>query len=402
MAVSVRDPVHGSIPLDAWVLPIIDNPAFQRLRRIQQLGTAHLVYPGANHRRFEHSIGAHHLAGRLADALGLDEQESLTLRAAALLHDIGHGPFSHAFEELQHHAGARHEDTTVDLVRWGPMGDLLRQGGIDPVAVSEAVVGQGPLSGIVSGALDADRMDYLLRDAHYTGVRATVDADRLIRVTERDTEHGIVLRESGILSAEALLTTRFLMYPAVYLHHTVRSSERILQEAIRLHMDDGHATWKELERETDDGLLHRLRTNGGVAAEMVLRLDERRLYKRAYTGGPALFDDTMVQEMLQDPSKRDQVAAQIADAAGVSGHEVLIDVPRPPAFRESKLRVRRRDGSSVPITEASSLVRILGDARLDHWRLWVFAPKKHLQSVNSAALKLFGSEGADEADDASG
>jgi HD superfamily phosphohydrolase len=390
VAVTVRDPVHGSIALDEWVLPLINSPAFQRLRRVQQLGTAYLVYPGANHRRFEHSIGAHHLAGRLAGALGLDNEESLTLRAAALLHDLGHGPFSHAFEELEHHAGARHEDTTVDLVSWGPLADLLRQGGIDPVAVSEAVVGKGPLSGIVSGALDADRMDYLLRDAHYTGVRATVDSDRLIGVTERDDEHGLVLRESGILSAEALLTTRFLMYPAVYLHHTVRSSERMLQEGVRSFIQDGHATWKELERETDDGLLHRLRAVKGVPAEMVARLDERRLYKRAFTGGPGMFDQELVQQMLGDPKKRDEIAGQIADTAGVARHEVLLDVPKPPKFRESKLRVRQRDGASIPITEASSLVRILGDAKMDHWRLWVFSPKQHVDSVGAAAVGILG------------
>ncbi len=390
MAVSVRDPVHGSIPLDDWVIPLIDSAAFQRLRRIQQLGTAHLVYPGANHRRFEHSIGAYHLAGRLAEAVRLDEQETLTLRAAALLHDVGHGPFSHAFEELQHHEGARHEDTTVDLVRWGPLADLLRQGGIDPVAVSEAVVGQGPLSGIVSGALDADRMDYLLRDAHYTGVRVTVDADRLVRVTLRDQEHGIVLRESGVLSAESLLTTRFHMYPAVYLHHTVRSSERMLQEAIRAYVDDGHATYKQLERETDDGLLHRLRGVDGVANELVGRLDDRRLYKRAFTGAPALFENERVQSMIEDPRDRDALALEIADEAGVPAHEVLVDVPRPPKFRETKLYVRRRNGDLVPIRELSSLIRILDEARLDHWRLWVFAPKHALDAVHRAAVNALG------------
>ncbi len=390
MAVSVRDPVHGSIPLDEWVIPLIDSAAFQRLRRIQQLGTAHLVYPGANHRRFEHSIGAYHLAGRLAEAVHLDEQETLTLRAAALLHDVGHGPFSHAFEELQHHEGARHEDTTVDLVRWGPLADLLRQGGIDPVAVSEAVVGQGPLSGIVSGALDADRMDYLLRDAHYTGVRVTVDADRLVRVTQRDQEHGIVLRESGVLSAESLLTTRFHMYPAVYLHHTVRSSERMLQEAIRAYVDDGHATYKQLERETDDGLLHRLRGVDGVANELVGRLDDRRLYKRAFTGSPALFEEERVQAMIENPRERDALAREIADEAGVPAHEVLVDVPRPPKFRETKLHVLRRNGDLVPIRELSSLIRILDEARLDHWRLWVFAPKHALDAVNKAAVKMLG------------
>lgn len=388
MAVSARDPIHGSIPIDDWVLPIVDSAGFQRLRRVQQLGTAHLVYPGAHHRRFEHSLGAHFLAGRLADALGLNDEESLTLRAGALLHDIGHGPFSHAFEEVMHETGRRHEDTTVDLVRWGPMADLLRQGGLDPVAVADAVVGQGPLASIVSGALDADRMDYLMRDAHYTGVRVGVDPDRLIRVVERD--DGIVVRESGILSAEGLLTTRFMMYPAVYLHHTVRSSESILIAAIRTFVADGGAKLEELERETDEGLMHRLRGAGGVPAELAGRLDDRRLYKRAHEGNQGTFDTPLVQELLAEPSKRRSVAQEIADLAGVDAHHVLLDVPRPPRFRETELRVKRRDGSIVPITEASQLVRILDSARLDHWRYWVFAPKQHLDAVGKAAASVLG------------
>lgn len=388
MAVSARDPIHGSIPLDDWVIPIIDNPAFQRLRRVQQLGTAHLVYPGAHHRRFEHSLGAHHLAGRLARSLELDDDDALTLRAGALLHDIGHGPFSHAFEEVQHAKGHRHEDTTVDLVRWGPMADLLRKGGLDPVAVAQTVVGEGPLSGIVSGALDADRMDYLMRDAHYTGVRVGVDPDRLIRVVHRDPDHGVVVRESGILSAEALLTTRFMMYPAVYLHHTVRASESMLIAAIRSHVDDG-ADLAVLERETDDGLMHRLRSGGSVAAELAGRLDDRRLYKRAFEGRADMFDHPLLQEVRTDAGRRDALEQEIADAAGVPRHHVLLDVPKPPRFRETKLKVRRRDGTIVPITEASQLVRILDSARLDHWRFWVFAPKQDLESVGAAAARIF-------------
>lgn len=265
MAVSVRDPIHGSIVLDDWVVPIIDHAEFQRLRRVGQLGTAHLVYPGAHHSRFEHSLGAYHVAGEIADALGLDELEQKTVRAGALLHDVGHGPFSHAFEELFEAGGERHEDMSVDLVRWGPLGDLLRQGGLDPGEVSELVLGRGDLAKLVSGPIDADRMDYLLRDAHYTGVRSSVDPDRLMRVLTRHDEHGVVLRESGILSAESLLAMRFLMYPAVYLHHTVRASESMLQAAIMAAVDQEAFKLRDVNRETDEGLLARCRAAGGVA-----------------------------------------------------------------------------------------------------------------------------------------
>lgn len=390
MATSVTDPVHGSIRLDDWVVPLIDHPVFQRLRRIQQLGTAHLVYPGAHHRRFEHSLGAYHLAGLLADQLGLQQDDALTLRAAALLHDVGHGPFSHAFEELARETGHRHEATSVDLVRWGPLADLLRQGGLDPVAVSEAVVGEGPLSSIVSGALDADRMDYLLRDAHYTGVQVSVDPDRLRRVVRLHEEHGIILGRHGILPAEGLLTTRFLMYPAVYFHHSVRASEAMLLQAIREHISDGAASLERLRDETDDGLLHRIRTAGGIGAGMVLRLDERRLYKRAWWTGADRFDEDIFQRCIEDPRHERRLSQEIADEAGVDEHEVLMDVPRPPRFHEAKLMVRQDDERIVPITQASRLVRSLQEARLDHWRAWVFAPKQLRDTVGEAASKVLG------------
>lgn len=388
MAVSIRDPIHGSISMETWALQLIGHPVFQRLRRVKQLGTAELVYPGAHHNRFEHSIGAHYLAGQLADGLELDEDEHLTLRAAALLHDVGHGPFSHAFEELIKEQGRAHEGTTVDLVQWGPLGDILRQHGLDPVQVSEAVMGQGRLSSIVSGALDADRMDYLLRDAHYTGVRCSVDPGRLCRVIERG-EEGVLIRESGILAAEGLLTTRFLMYPAVYYHHTVRASDAILLDGIRNFVAETGTKIEELETESDEGLLGRIRAHGGVGAEMVQRLDERRIYKRAFEGRAHQFSDEQINAW-QQPGAKQALRLEIAEAAGVDAKHVLVDVPKAPKFRETKLHVKTRSGDVVPITEASQLVRILHDARMDHWRCWVFADKKHREAVGVAAKSVLG------------
>lgn len=390
MALALRDPVHGSIPLEPWAVPLIDSPVMQRLRRVQQLGTAHLVYPGAHHKRFEHSLGASHLAGRFGRALGLDADDVRTVQAAALLHDVGHGPFSHAFEELVKEQGRRHEMMSQDLIQWGPLADLLRQGGLDPVAVADCVGGKGALAPIVSGALDADRMDYLLRDAHYTGVRTTVDTDRLIDVMQRDAQHGILLAESGVLAAEALLTTRFLMYPAVYLHHTVRAGESLLLAAIRCHLADGHATLGDLERETDDGLLGRIRQAGGPAAELVRRLDERRLPKRCHEGRADEADLPLVKDLRDRPAARRRIEGEIADAAGLAHHLVHVDVPRPPKFREAGLHVRAPDGTVRPLADASQLVRVLQEARMDHWRWWVFGPKPDRERVSAAAQRVLG------------
>ena len=389
MALVIRDPIHGSIAVEDWAIPALDSPVVQRLRRVSQLGTANLVYPGAHHKRFEHSLGAYHLAGRFARALGLDEAERKTVQAAALLHDVGHGPFSHAFDEILREHGRRHEDISVDLVRWGPLGDLLRQGGLDPTAVAEAIQGLGPLGPLVAGALDADRLDYLLRDAHYTGVPSAADPARLTDVLARDPERGFVLRTAGITAAEAVLVTRFLMYPAVYLHHTVRASESMLLAGVRDHLERG-GNVRELERETDDGLLGRLRGGGGASAEWVRHLEERRLHKRAFEGGPDMAQMPIVREMQNDGRNRRAVATEIAQAAGVEPAKVLIDVPRAPRFRELDLQVMDESGGLRSLADASRLVRVLQDARLDHWRFWVFAPKADRDRVGTAAKRILG------------
>ena len=390
----VRDPIHGAIALEDWVVSLLDTPVMQRLRRVRQLGAAHLVYPGAQHTRFEHCLGAHHLAGILARALGagqpdspLSAQDERVVRAAALLHDVGHGPFSHAFEELLRESGHRHESQSVDLIAWGPLSDLLRRAGLDPMAVADAVVGKGRLSPLVSGTLDADRMDYLLRDAHYTGLPTSVDPQRLADVVAYDPDHGVVLQEGGVTAAEALLTMRFLMYPAVYLHRTVRSGESMLQAAIRWHVRDGHARLEDLQRETDDGLLWRIRQGGGIGAELVQRLWDRRLYKRAHEGRAELAEHPQVAQLRDSARRREATAAEIAGLAGVAEHEVLLDVPRPPRLRELGLLVRTEAGLR-PLPEASRLVRVLQEARHDHWRFWVFTPKAHRERVAAAAQRV--------------
>ncbi|MGB0653318.1 MAG: HD domain-containing protein [Thermoplasmatota archaeon] len=389
---TVRDPIHGSIRIEDWMEGLVASPVVQRLRRVGQLGTANLVYPGANHRRFEHSLGASHLAGRLAAAVGLSEEERRTARAASLLHDVGHGPFSHAFEELVKEEGRSHEETTIDLVQWGPLADLLRQADLRPPEVADAVLGKGPVGPIVAGTLDADRMDYLVRDAHYTGVRSGADPDRLAAVMDHDDAHGLLLRESGLVAAEAFLTTRYLMYPAVYLHHTVRASEMMLLAAIRCHLadaDDG-SRLADLERLGDDGLLWRLREGGGAAAELVGRLDDRRLYKRAYEGRSHRLNEPEIEELAKDPGARRAAATLLANVAGVPEHHVIVDVPRLPKFSEAAMLVRRRDGRVQRLDEASGLVAALHGARLDHWRFWVFAPRNAHEAVAKAAKRRFG------------
>ncbi|WP_342764048.1 HD domain-containing protein [Thermococcus thioreducens] len=165
----VHDPIHGHIELDEFAVRLVDTPEFQRLRRITQLGMAFLAYPSARHTRFEHSLGTFYLAKRIAEHNPEIEEGAVH---AALLHDLGHYPFSHTLEALY----PRHEENTKWLIRHGEIGDVLRE----QYSLREFIeLFKHPL---VSGDIDADRMDYLVRDAYYTGVAyGLVDLDRLVR-----------------------------------------------------------------------------------------------------------------------------------------------------------------------------------------------------------------------------
>ena len=162
----IRDSVYGDIRLNEFEVRIMDMPQFQRLRRIKQLGLISLIYPGATHTRFEHCVGTMHLGSKLSEELELDSDEIELIRASGLLHDIGHGPFSHVSEGV---LSVPHEELSKFVITKTSMRDLLEEK-FDVDEIVDIINGKGRLGPIVSGELDVDRMDYLLRDSHNTGV----------------------------------------------------------------------------------------------------------------------------------------------------------------------------------------------------------------------------------------
>jgi HD superfamily phosphohydrolase len=234
-----RDPVHGLVSFqgeDAALGRVIDTRAFQRLRRIRQDGFAALVYPGAEHSRFGHALGAFHVARRVTERLAVPAEVARDVRVAALLHDLGHGPFSHAWEEAL--GGASHEDWGARIVAEDEElhGALAAAGPGLADAVARIFSGSyrpGYARKLVSSELDVDRMDYLLRDAHYTGVGYSLyDLDWIIyalgiaRVRDGDDPDDLVLDYNRGLNALAqFLFGRFYMYAQVYYHKTVRAAE---------------------------------------------------------------------------------------------------------------------------------------------------------------------------------
>src|SRR5512137_158219 len=275
----IRDPVHGYVRLEGLALEIADTPQMQRLRWIKQLGLASLVYPGANHTRFEHSLGAYHLADLLANHLGLPKEDKMLVGAAALLHDVGHGPLSHATESALAPYLRKDHESIVDILKKGELQAILDKYGLKASDIQAAINGVG-LGQIVSGEIDVDRMDYLIRDAHYTGVAyGVIDRLRLLQKMKLHQEQ-LVVEAGGIQAATSLLISRLLMHPSVYYHHVCRISECMIAAAIRRMVDDG--TGAAAVKAMDDmQVFWALQGAGGYAAEMAECIRTRKLFKRS-------------------------------------------------------------------------------------------------------------------------
>jgi hypothetical protein len=383
----IKDPVHGYVEVDEEILPLLDSPAIQRLRYIRQLGFSYLVYPGANHSRFEHSVGTMHLAGIACRQLGLSKEESRLVIVAALLHDIGHGPFSHASEPLMEAYLGRTHDDLAGVVET-QFGTLLGPLGITPSDVCAVVKGNHRLSGIIHGDLDVDRMDYLLRDAYYTGAPyGTVDAHRLIRNIHL-TPEGIVLDENGINAAESLLTARTLMRPSVYYHHVSRIGECMFQLSVLDHMSMGPAGGFERICSCDDGeCLHELKNSKNPhAREMAARLYGRLLYKRAIYAGQDQVNAVAFQTGWSIERAR-KVAEEIAGMAGCLAADVLVDIPPIPGDMSLEVRVKNRH-ALVSFAEISPRLQTLNQTRREQWRLGVYTLPEYREAVAEAAAEI--------------
>src|SRR3989449_2739310 len=215
----IRDPVHGYVKITEVERDLIDSPFIQRLRRIHQLAGAYLVYPGAVHSRFEHVIGTMNVAGMIAESLskriGIDNDEIQEVRLAALLHDAGHGPFSHMYEEvLTEKTDITHEDISQRVILETSIKEILEKHGFSPKKMSELCVGKQTtkppyMNEIIAGGHSADIMDYLLRDSYFTGVEyGRVDIYRVID-SLYVVENHLALDNAALYAFEALLIARY-------------------------------------------------------------------------------------------------------------------------------------------------------------------------------------------------
>ncbi len=380
----VRDPVHGYIELDKLAISLIDTSPLQRLRRIRQLGFSNLVYPGANHTRFEHSLGTMHLASMLTEEIETSEEEKNELRAAALLHDIGHGPLSHVTEHLiEKYTRTKHEDVK-SILKKEDISGICDEHGLSVSTIADHIMGKTPLGQIISSEIDVDRMDYLIRDAHYTGVAfGTIDHIRMIHKMQFH-ENRLVVAEGGLNAAESLLVSRFLMYPSVYFHHVSRIAETMFTRAVEELIINDKLNPRRLQRMDDSQIFEILRSDNGYPGEMMQRINERHLYKRAlYTGF-----ESVDEKVLKQRKNIHRIEKEIAENAGVEEKDVLIDIPSLSQIEEMNAQIKF-NGKMMYLDQASHIVATLENAHRDNWRMGVYTPTEHREVVRKAAEDFF-------------
>jgi hypothetical protein len=364
----LRDPLWNNIRLDPLALALLETPVVQRLRYVRQLGLAFLVYPGATHSRFEHALGAWHLAGmamRLLDErgalAGISLRDQQVVRAAALLHDVGHYPFSHALEEI---GVTDHEEVARPLITEGIIGERLRDalGASAPDEVFALIRGESPhpLQGLISGSIDLDKIEYLKRDATMCGVPyGEIDVDRLLNslVVVPSPESGapmVGVHEKGLSALESLLFAKYQMYRNVYWHHAVRSATAMYKRLVAVALETGAVDPRAVSRFTDEGLLVHLDTPALVPEARVLldAIRVRKLHKRAYECPAATLGEDVGEWIASDYALTRRVEDALARDLELPTGAVLLDFPTKTQMLGVDIPMRRRDGRVEQLTAA--------------------------------------------------
>jgi len=377
----VRDPLWSTVRVDPTALRVIDTPQFQRLRYIRQLGLAYLVYPGATHTRFDHALGVYHLARW---ALGLlhergeleavDPAECRLVPYAALLHDIGHYPFSHALEELDSgRVPGHHEELTARFLAEPELAHALAEVAPDAPARIEALIrarSASPLQGLVSGSLDLDKIEYLRRDALFCGVPyGQVDVDRLLHALTLlpDPETGRVevgIHEKGLSALESLLFSKYQMFRNVYWHHAVRSATALYKRLVQEAVDAAVITPDELVGLSDERLLVLLemRADGRedegakrVAERWLPAVRDRRLPKRAMEVPGEALRGLAAEEWLPEGGELvRRLELRMAAELDLAPGGVFLDYPEKPQMMGLDLLMLRRSGQVQRLTASGS------------------------------------------------
>ncbi|MCJ7720921.1 HD domain-containing protein [Candidatus Bathyarchaeota archaeon] len=408
----IKDPVHGYVNITEAEKHLIDSYPVQRLHRLRQLAGSEFVYPGANHTRFEHSVGVMHLAGKLAENQNLShllsEDDIQMVRMASLLHDVGHGPFSHIFEHLLvKFLNKTHEDMTRWLIQESELRDIISGLGYNSDEVGKLAVGELRRSGkafldqFIQSSVDIDKLDFVVRDTYHTGAEyGYVDIFRLIHMMDVLGENLAV--DVGALSAlESFVLARLESFRSIYFHRVGRAAQIMLVSAMEAAKDelglvefDSPEDYLALTDYTVWTKLRECKNSRGI----MKNLERRNLLKCAYDR-TFHVKDKMVPSIFSVDEVREQVRNKIASEAGVEPQTIVIDVPTVPSVpyhhsdllepMEIPVFSKTRTGEKIPLrlSDISSVFDVLkGFINI----LRVYTDERYVDKVSIAATKVIG------------
>lgn len=410
----IRDPVHGDVSLTALEAAVLDLPDVQRLRGIKQLGTASLVYPGALHTRFDHSLGASAVAHRIVGALRRDgvviapELEEL-IAVATLLHDVTHVPFGHTLEDERRLFPRHDKGTRLTRLLAGELGAGLARLGIrDAVAALLGAASPASLPAwageIVASTVDADLLDYLRRDSRFAGLAHDYD-DRVFHYfTVADGRLALSMARHGMDRSDArseviqLLRMRYFLTERVYYHHTKVAAGAMISKAVELALEAGALDEPDLLALNDWTLLDRLARSGVPAiAALVNRLQRRALLKRGYVVSARSIDAAgraaLVGRYHEARTERRAAEDALTTTLGCAPGEVIVYCPALTVMKEAAARVVTSRGLGAlndPADPAGAEIRALEERYAQLWRLYVFVPPAAVDRAAAAAAEFFG------------
>lgn len=408
----IRDPIHGNIKVEGMFLELLETPELQRLYNIKQLGFAHLVFPGAHHTRLEHSLGTYHMASRCAQALDLDKTEKEIIECAALLHDIGHGPFSHTLESiLRENIHVDHVGLTEKIIfgdykifdenekkylESGSVSDVLNKYDANKEEMSDIIKGETYkklyLSQLLNSTIDVDQLDYLARDAYYTGVAyGMIDTERFLQTLVIN-EDNLAITRKGVGVVESILLARTLMYSSVYFHKTARIAELMLSRAIEM-LPKGDAL--ELFKMTDSELMINAKKLGDFQYEIITRLKYRKLFKQIYSASKLDLDEQKLNiiRKLEKHKIRKEKEKEIEDALKIPRGHIIIDVPRQdvhlsePRINQTNIKVVDQN-KSWSFDNLTPIAKAIKEKSIPEWTIMIIADEKFRDAITKNAEKL--------------
>ena len=432
----INDAIHGQFKLEGVVEELLSTPEMNKLSHIKQLGLAHLVFPGAHHTRFEHSLGVSHIAGKMADSLSFGEHDKSTLQAAAMLHDVGHGPYSHTLEHiLSDRGGMDHMSVTKGIISGDydviiedeqksigerkSIPDVLEKFGLDPDFVSSLITGPDAsgtersllswtegssdfsetdktMAQLIHGPVDCDQLDYLLRDSHFTGVKhGVVDHRRLIGCLSKQSGE-IAVEQGGLSALEGMLVARGLMYSAVYFHRVTRVTEVMLSRAVE-RAGDNLPDSIDLQRRVDAEIWASLHRAGGFSRDMITRLKYRKLLKICLSRRKEGLTPNQIERLVsisKESRTRIELEDDIALRAGLDPGYVAIDVPSvklllsEPRMSQVDIRILGSDGKTRWLKEMTPMADALRKRQVSQEAVYVMTLPGHESKVAEIAERI--------------